>query len=123
MVMSLDSRLVFRSAVDPVALTELIGNAPADFAGLVLLCERDFPGAVASLRAALLAQDADMADRSAHSLKGMLRNLCAEAGGELAEQIGLMAREGRFAEAEPRVAELEVELGLVVGEIRALSAG
>jgi HPt (histidine-containing phosphotransfer) domain-containing protein len=74
-------------AVDRVALSRLIGSAPATFGALLAVCERDFPSTFGRLNDAIVARDASRSSQAAHAMKGMLLNLCAADASHLAREI------------------------------------
>jgi HPt (histidine-containing phosphotransfer) domain-containing protein len=107
------------AAIDRDGLSSLIGTAPDDFRPLLALCERDFPKAMSSLRAAVVAGDAAKARAAAHGIKGILLNLCAARGSALTAEVEELVAAGGFAAAAPRVDRLDAELRRVTQELRA----
>jgi len=71
---------------------------------------------------ALKEQDARSLERAAHSLRGMLANLCAHRGVELALELEGSAREGRLTDADATLAQLQHELDAVGEALRAIAA-
>jgi HPt (histidine-containing phosphotransfer) domain-containing protein len=56
----------------------------------------DYPAMIVSIREALKTRDASTLQRTAHSLKGMLRNFQAEAEAQKALNLEEMGRKGEF---------------------------
>jgi CheY-like chemotaxis protein len=56
----------------------------------------DYPAMIADIREALKTEDASTLQRTAHSLKGMLRNFRAEAEAQKALNLEEMGRKGQF---------------------------
>lgn len=84
--------------------------------------EQDTPGLVARLREGLRQSDAAAVRAAAHSLKGMLAVLAAQAASAVAESIEAAARQGRLAEASVGLPQLEAALARLWPVLRAALA-
>jgi PAS domain S-box-containing protein len=88
-----------------------------EVAGLFL---DELPGMMAPLKDALAKRDAKTLERTAHSLKGSVGSLSAQAAFETALQMEMAGRDSDFAKAEEVLAELERETARLEGALRAL---
>jgi HPt (histidine-containing phosphotransfer) domain-containing protein len=79
----------------------------------------DGPGLLEAVRNAVTARDAEALAKSAHALKGMLSNFCAEPAEAAARELEAMGREERLENAEDAAATVERETERLV---EALSA-
>ena len=66
----------------------------------------DYPGLMDDLQRAYTAGDCDLLMRSAHSLKGMLRNFQAESAADIALEIEKMAKIEKFDDLQARIEHL-----------------
>jgi CheY-like chemotaxis protein/HPt (histidine-containing phosphotransfer) domain-containing protein len=82
---------------------------------LVALYRANCPGQLAKLASAVAAGDSRGLHDAAHTLKGMLSNLCASPAAALAGELEAMARGGDCSRAPTMLAALE-------GEVRRLSS-
>ena len=79
------------------------------------------PASLAEMQAALDRQDANALERSAHSLKGSVAVLAADAAYDTAAKLETLAREGNLATAATVCRELEVKIAEVERALAALS--
>jgi HPt (histidine-containing phosphotransfer) domain-containing protein len=70
----------------------------------------DYPAMIADIREALKTRDASTLQRTAHSLKGMLRNFKAEAEAQKASNLEEMGRESEFKNGDEVCDALASEL-------------
>ena len=87
-----------------------------DMAGFYI---EDVPQLMGELRSALEAQDAELATRSAHSLKGLSSNFEAPFAVGAATAVENAARGGDLQKAAAGVEELDTELGRVIQALKA----
>jgi CheY-like chemotaxis protein/HPt (histidine-containing phosphotransfer) domain-containing protein len=71
---------------------------------------------------ALAAGDSTTLERVAHSLRGMLSNLCAHTAVEQALELELLARDKQLTQAAAKFAQLQVELEAVGEALRGIAA-
>jgi HPt (histidine-containing phosphotransfer) domain-containing protein len=89
-------------------LSELLERLDNDRAFLELLAvfRQDSHVALEQARDALSKQDLATLERSAHTLKGMLRNLLMEHAAKIASELELAARQGRPQDSGPLLRQL-----------------
>ena len=69
----------------------------------IAMLDEDAPSLIEQIRAAADAGDATALVKSAHALKGMLANFCAEPAESAARELETMGREGRLVDVETAV--------------------
>lgn len=74
-------------------------------------------------RKAVAERDLELLARSAHTLKGMLRNLSMDAAGETAAALEAASRECRESQSKELLQKLERELEEILPEVEAQLAG
>jgi HPt (histidine-containing phosphotransfer) domain-containing protein len=112
--------------IDASAFAELLENVGGDrefLAELVGTYVSDSPRLFAELRAAIAAGDAEVARRSAHSLKSTSASMGALALSRLCREIEMAAAAGSLAELEASVEPAEAEYGRAAAELRRLAGG
>ncbi|MCC2670578.1 MAG: sensor hybrid histidine kinase, partial [Armatimonadetes bacterium] len=67
-------------------------------------------------------QDLELLERTAHTLRGMLGNLCAGEAAHIALELELMAREGRPEPVPGKLSQLQSELDAVGDDLRQIAA-
>jgi CheY-like chemotaxis protein/HPt (histidine-containing phosphotransfer) domain-containing protein len=67
------------------------------------------PQLLADVESAVAARDGDRIARAAHTLKGVLKNMCAASCADAALKLELMGKSGDFAEADQRLVTLKRE--------------
>ena len=77
---------------------------------LVDMFVSDYPAMMTTIREAVKSQDGVTLQRTAHSLKGMLRNFQAEAGAQKALELEEMGQQGEFQDADQAYEVLSAEL-------------
>ena len=80
------------------------------FEELVEIFLDDFPQMLNTLRDSLMSSDAKTFKRTAHSLKGMLRNFQAEAAAETAFELEQIGEQGKLDDADRIVDSLAAQL-------------
>jgi len=70
----------------------------------------NLPDSIARIREAIADSDASALDKAAHSLKGSVGNFGARRAFEAAYRLELMGKEGKLAEVDAALFELETEL-------------
>lgn len=94
---------------DREAMLERVGGDAALLEEVLDLYREDGPGMVDAVRDAVAGDDPSMLERAAHSLKGALLNLSAEAAAREASGLERAARAGDRDVAR-RLENLEVEI-------------
>lgn len=109
---------------DPLAdrdhLLKAFENDRGLFKELVEIFVNDYPQMLNSLRASLKAVDAKAFSRSAHSLKGMLRNFQAEALAETAFDLEKRGKQGDLDGTDQIIETLAGQLDKVAQKLKAL---
>ncbi len=82
----------------------------------------DYPRLMDDLRRANTEGDGDLLLRSAHSLKGMLRNFQADAAAEVAFEIEIKAKAENFDDVQTKIEQLTDRIGEVDKMLRTLVA-
>ncbi len=98
-------------ALDEVALMDRVDGDLEFLQETIAMLNEDSPSLIDQIQAAASAGDAAALVQSAHALKGMLANFCAEPAEAAARELETMGREGRLADAESAAdrARLETE--------------
>ncbi len=71
----------------------------------------EYPQMLQQLRSALNSQDSQTLYQTAHALKGMVGNFCAQSAAERALALEIMGKENRLDQSEAELARLSAELG------------
>jgi HPt (histidine-containing phosphotransfer) domain-containing protein len=90
------------------------------FEELVEIFISDYPKMLDSLRNTLQSSDAKTLTRTAHSLKGMLRNFQAEGAADTAYALEQMGRQGNLDDADQIVNSLAEQLDQVAQKLQQL---
>jgi HPt (histidine-containing phosphotransfer) domain-containing protein len=90
------------------------------FEELVDIFINDYPQMLNTLRDTLKSSDVNTLTRTAHSLKGMLRNFQAEAAADTAYTLEKMGREGTLVDADQIVDNLAEQLDQVARKLKQL---
>jgi PAS domain S-box-containing protein len=90
------------------------------FKELVDIFINDYPQMLDTLRDTLKSSDVNTLTRTAHSLKGMLRNFQAEAAADTAYALEQMGREGTLGDADQIVDHLAEQLDQVARKLQQL---
>jgi PAS domain S-box-containing protein len=101
-------------------LMERIGGDRSFLAELLELFRKDYPVQVRKGREAVVRNDAAELERTAHALRGTLKNLAAPIASRLAEELEEMGRSRDLALAAGKMMELETELANVARAIESL---
>ena len=80
----------------------------------------DYPGMVAALRHSFEKADSDTMSRTAHSLKGMLRNFQADTAAEMAFIIEKKGEQGEFEGVDQVIEKLAAQLDEVAEKLQTL---
>ncbi|MCC6586557.1 MAG: Hpt domain-containing protein [Bryobacterales bacterium] len=87
----------------------------------IYLCE--YGPLLEDIRTAVSTRNCDQLMRTAHTLKGSLGTLGAEAGAKLAYALETQGRQQELHDAESLLSELEGELNVLRSELEAVVAG
>jgi HPt (histidine-containing phosphotransfer) domain-containing protein len=101
---------------------ELMDRIDGDFEFLeesIEMLEEDARPLVEQIRAAVAARDASSLASSAHTLKGMLSNFCAETAEGTAGDLERRGRENRLEDVAPVVDALDQAITLLRAELKA----
>jgi CheY-like chemotaxis protein len=109
---------VARDAVNLDEILDRIGGNAGLLQSIVSLFHEDCPGQMASIQAAIKANDADALAMTAHTLKGSLLALSAERASAVVLELEKMGRESRFHGAAELFAILESEVSAVGSELQ-----
>jgi HPt (histidine-containing phosphotransfer) domain-containing protein len=111
------------SAVNPKVIQELrdIGG-PSFLAELIDLFISEGTGHVARIRESFDARDAQLLERSAHTLKGSAGNLGAQALSRLCADLQTAAKGGDWDRAAELIAPIEGEFAAARAELEAAKA-
>jgi len=107
---------------DQDAFLKLILNDSQLFSDLLELFIQDWPPLVVEIRQAIAGNDFKLLERSAHRLKGNIRNFYASKAAGLALKLEEAGRKGETRDLEQLVVELENELTLLVEELKQFCA-
>ena len=108
--------------LDRGAMLEHVDGDRMLLAEIVKVYQVDGPRRLEELRGALERQDAPLAQRAAHSLKGVLATLGGRAASEAAARIEHLAAGGDLAGAAGGLAALESEIGRLAPELESALA-
>jgi HPt (histidine-containing phosphotransfer) domain-containing protein len=87
---------------------------------LVEIFVNDYPQMLTTLHKSLKATDAETFSRTAHSLKGMLRNFQADAAADAAFELEKMGRQGELDGADQIIDSLTHQLDGVAKKLKAV---
>jgi two-component system sensor histidine kinase/response regulator len=107
-------------ALDRKATLELLGGDEGLFRQIIDLALQDIPKLLAESRAALNLQNREVLERSAHTLKGLIRYFGAPAAAEAALRLETMTREGDLAGAPPVLDALEKRIAVLLPALKGL---
>lgn len=110
-------------AIDSKELLERVDGDYELLSELLDSFRQDYPGQIQLVRQALTRSDLRGIEHGAHSLKGTLANLSANAASRLAGKLEEMGRSGHLAQANSTLAELEQELSRVIVSLGILCEG
>jgi signal transduction histidine kinase/DNA-binding response OmpR family regulator/HPt (histidine-containing phosphotransfer) domain-containing protein len=108
---------VARDVVNLDEILDRLGGNVGLLQSIVSLFFEDCPGQMASIQAAIKANDADALAMTAHTLKGSLLALSAERASAAVLELEKMGRESRFRGAAELFAILESEVAAVGNEL------
>ena len=102
-----------------LALSHVDGDSGLlkEIAGLFL---GEYPNSLRELRGAIARGDAELAERTAHTLKGSVSNFGARAAQEAAREIEDLGREHKLTETAPAMQHLELALAALRSELERL---
>ena len=109
---------VARDAVNLDEILERLGGNVGLLQSIVSLFDEDCPGQMASIQAAIKANDAGALALAAHTLKGSLLALSADRASAAALELEKMGRESRLHGAAEWFAILESEVAAVGSELQ-----
>jgi CheY-like chemotaxis protein/HPt (histidine-containing phosphotransfer) domain-containing protein len=92
------------------------------FSELVDIFSKDYPQMLVTLREALSAGDAQTLSRTAHSLKGMLRNFQAEPAADTAFELEQKAKENQLQNLDQLIDKLDNQVADVDQQLRDMVA-
>ena len=101
-------------------LIESMGIDRGLFKELVEIFSSDYPQMLTTLRESLEANDAETFSRTAHSLKGMLRNFKAEAAADAAFDLEKKAKQGQLDGVDRVIENLAGQLDDVARQLQDL---
>jgi len=87
---------------------------------LVSVYRQDSQAALQSAKAAMEREDLVTLGRSAHTMKGMMRNLLMDRAGQAASDLETSARKGLLRDAQNHLVELEHAMAELAPEVDAL---
>ena len=96
-------------AFDEDALMDRVDGDVEFLEETMAMLEEDSPALLGEIRAAVNAGDAAALAKSAHALKGMLANFCAEPAQAAAAELETMGRQEQLADVNAAVARVEEE--------------
>jgi len=96
---------------DKKALMEQVDGDMEFLGETVAMLDEDCPALLEQIRVAAASGDAEGLAHSAHTLKGMLANFCAEPAELAARELETMGREGRLTDVEAANDRVERETG------------
>jgi CheY-like chemotaxis protein len=100
-------------SVDRQSLLKAFDHDWGLFQELVDIFTADTPQMMSNLRQAAQAQDAENLSRTAHSLKGMLRNFKAESAADTALELEQLGKANRLQGVAPLIEKLETQIATV----------
>ena len=107
-----------REIVDEVALLDLVGGDRSLLDEIVDLFYEKAGYEMALVRRAVESGDAEALNEAAHSFKGSLRGVCANAAAETAARLEQLGTAGDLASAAAVIEELERSVELIMNRIR-----
>lgn len=112
-----------QSAWDLEELMERLGGDQDFLWELLVMFRRDARVNLQNSRVAMGTGDYERLSRTAHTMKGMLRNLSMGAAAEKAAALEKASQENRQSDSRQLVGELEKELEGILPEVEAQLAG
>ncbi len=109
--------------LDKAAILERLGADEEIFAVLGDMFVSDVDNYCGKLESALAAAQADVLQREAHTVKGLLATFADDAGAAMAMAVEQQAKQGELAGLGPAVAALQDRVRLVAAGVRAVRAG
>jgi histidine phosphotransfer protein HptB len=106
--------------IDEGALLERVADDPEFLAHMVSVFVADVPTRLAAIRTALEAADAHGVERAAHSLKGALAMMAADAAAAAALRLEQAGRAGVLVDADALLTGLEAQVTEVSAALHAL---
>jgi HPt (histidine-containing phosphotransfer) domain-containing protein len=107
--------------IDQEALLERVSDDPEFLAHMVAVFVADVPQRIDAIRSAIARADAHAVERAAHSLKGALATMAADAAAADAFRIEQAGRSGSLAEAARLLHGLEAQIPQVNDALHALT--
>ena len=112
-----------QSEWDLAALMERLEGDQDFLRELLAMFREDVRVNLGKFHAAIGIADYEQLSRTAHTMKGMLRNLSMDAAGETASKLEIASRERRESESKELLQKLEKELEGILPEVEAQLAG
>ncbi|HTQ39838.1 MAG TPA: response regulator, partial [Pirellulales bacterium] len=103
--------------IDFAALLARVENDNALLEEMIELYLESSPRLLTEIESGIRQFDAPLVQRAAHSLKGALHNLSAEAGAQAAQKLEKLGNSGDLSFAEPSLAVLQAELKRLQAEL------
>ena len=103
------------------ALLDAFDNDPNFFKEVVDIFVNDYPAMITTLQESISENDAALMQRTAHSLKGMLRNFQAEAAALKALKLEELGRDGSFTGARACSEELAADLAAIEKRLKEIA--
>jgi two-component system, sensor histidine kinase and response regulator len=110
------------TCIDFVAFRDRIGQSVAVIGKLSLLFERDCNQQIVDLKQQITSAKPPLKSAAAHTLKGMLRNICATQAADLAADLEHSIELGNWAQAEVAFAALEPVVARIIAELKLCAA-
>ena len=101
-------------AFDEDALMDRVDGDMEFLEETITMLDEDGPSLLEQVRAAAAASDATALVESAHALKSMVGNFCADAAERAARELEEMGRENRLTDVDAAVDRLKQELGALL---------
>ena len=93
------------------------------FKEIAVLFKKNLPDNIAQIRVAIAKSDSNALEQAAHSLKGSVGNFAAKRAFEAAYRLEVIGREGKLAEADAALSELEKELKTLEAAMKVALSG
>jgi HPt (histidine-containing phosphotransfer) domain-containing protein len=111
------------TAFDLSSAMETVMDSEAIFQKIADMLIENCPGHIEKIRKAIAANNSDMLEREAHSLKGAVGNFAAKDAYEAAYYLEKLGKNGEMAMAEKGLSDLERALDKLVSEMKIVIEG
>ena len=120
---SKNNRPATKDVFDLSKALEVVDGDMEFFKEIAELFLENLPDNIAQIREGIGKSDTHAVERAAHSLKGSVGNFGAKRAFEAAYRLEVLGREGRLAEAEGALPELEREFKNLEAAMKEASSG